>query len=152
MIATTSAWVYGLQQNEETRTNLGLATAGLPEADRNTFRIDLFDGTSGKKVNSIEGITLDSQGWVQLGNVLARYAPGTTNGYAHVTRMAGKSPFLTYAILNDGARPGERTGDGAFIPMQLDPFQLAIQASTPTSNDSCQGCWDYLGMEPSSRR
>ena len=29
-IATTSAWVYGLQKNSETRTNLALANAGLP--------------------------------------------------------------------------------------------------------------------------
>jgi hypothetical protein len=122
MIATTSAWVYGLQQNAETRTNLGLATAGLPEGDRNTFRIDVFDGASGKRVNTIEGITLDSQGWVQIGNILAQYAPGKTNGYVHVTRTAGKSPFVAYGILNDGAQPGQRTGDGAFVSMQLDQF------------------------------
>ena len=44
-IATTSAWLYGLQQNAETRTNLGLTTAGLAAGYPNTFRIDLFDKT-----------------------------------------------------------------------------------------------------------
>jgi len=151
-IATTSAWVYGLQQNSETRTNLGLACAGLSTEIPNTFRIELFDGAIGAKVNTIEGITLDSQGWIQIGNILSQYAPGTSNGYAHVTRTAGKNPFIAYAIVNDGALPGQRTGDGAFLPMQLDLVQFEIQASTPTSNDSCQGCWDYLGMKPTSRR
>src|SRR6185503_15191404 len=90
---TTSAWIYGLQQNSETRTNLALVCAGLATGDHNTFRIELFDGATGKIVNTIEGITLDSQGWVQIGNILAQYTPGTTNGYAHVTRTTGNNPF-----------------------------------------------------------
>jgi hypothetical protein len=111
-IATTSAWVYGLQQNSETRTNLALVGAGLADEGPNTFRIDLFDGATGSR--------LDSQGWVQFGSILDQYAPGTTHGYAQVTRTAGKNPFIAYAVINDGGRPGERTGDGAFLPVQLD--------------------------------
>jgi hypothetical protein len=151
-MATTSAWLYGLQQNSETRTSLGLTSAGLADGESNTFRIELFDGASGKKVNTIEDITLDSQGWVQIGNILARFAPGTTNGYAHVTRTAGKNPFIAYAVVNDGAQPGQRTGDGAFVSMQLDQFQFNSQPGPPPpSNDSGAGAWDYLEMEPSSR-
>ena len=134
-IATTSAWVYGLQQNSETRTNLALVSAGLAIEDPNTFRIDLFDGATGAKVNTIDGIRLDSQGWIQMGSILGQHAPGTTHGYAHVTRTAGKNPFIAYAVVNDGGQPGERTGDGAFLPMQLDmpvPY-----------NPSGLGEWDY---------
>jgi hypothetical protein len=61
-MATTSAWLYGLQQNSETRTSLGLTSAGLADGESNTFRIELFDGASGKKVNTIEDITLDPRG------------------------------------------------------------------------------------------
>ena len=143
-MATISAWIYGLQQNPETRTNLGLACAGLASGGPNTFKIELFDGASGKRVNAIEGITVDSQGWAQIGSVLAQYAPGTTSGYAHVIRTAGKNPFVAYAVINDGAQPGERTGDGAFLSMQLDPLQPAIQTATPPSNDEGAGEWDYL--------
>ena len=71
-------------------------------------------------MNTIEGITLASQGWVQIGNILDQYAPGTTSAYAHITRITGKNPFIAYAVINDGAQPGERTGDGAFVSMQLD--------------------------------
>lgn len=134
-MATTSAWIYGLQQNSETRTNLGLTSAGLADGESNTFRIELFDGESGKKVNTIEGITLDSQGWVQIERILDQFAPGTTSGYAHVTRTAGKNPFIAYAVVNDGAQPGQRTGDGAFVSMQLD---------VPRGpEDSGYGYWDY---------
>ena len=58
--------------------------------------------------------------WVQIGSILSQYKSGTNNGYARVTRTAGKNPFIAYAIVNDGASPGERTGDGAFVAMQLD--------------------------------
>ncbi|MCI0420101.1 MAG: hypothetical protein L0387_28385 [Acidobacteria bacterium] len=135
-MATTSAWVYGLQQNSETRTNLALVNSGLAGGDPNTFRIELFDGSSGQKVNTIDGITLDSQGWVQIGNILNWYAPGTASGYAQVTRITGKNPFIAYAIVNDGAQPGQRTGDGAFVPMQLDvPLFAAVSSGA--------GYWDY---------
>jgi hypothetical protein len=119
-MATTSTWVYGLQQNSETRTNLALVCGGLASGDPNTFRIELFDGATGKKVNTIEGITLVSQGWIQIGNILDQYASGTSSGYAHVTRTAGRNPFIAYAVVNDGSQPGQRTGDGAFVSMQLD--------------------------------
>ena len=36
-------------------------------------------------------------------------------GYARVTKVFGSNRFVTYAVINDGATPGERTGDGAFI-------------------------------------
>jgi hypothetical protein len=133
-MATTSAWLYGLQQNSENRTNLALVNAGWADGNPNTFRIELFDGPTGKKVNTIDGITVDSQGWVQIGNILARFARGTTNGYAHVTRTAGKNPFIAYAVVNDGAQPGQRTGDGAFVSMQLD---------VPSAASRTMGPWEY---------
>ncbi len=47
--------------------------------------------------------------------ILAQYAPGTTQGYARVTRIDGSDDFIGYGVINDGGRPGERTGDGTFI-------------------------------------
>ena len=47
---------------------------------------------------------------------IANYAPGTQRGYARVSKTGGAATsFVTYGVLNDGAAPGERTGDGAFI-------------------------------------
>ncbi len=53
--------------------------------------------------------------------ILDRYVPGINQGYAHVTRTSGTNPFITYAVLNDGREPGARTGDGAYVAMQVDP-------------------------------
>ncbi|HEX2521609.1 MAG TPA: hypothetical protein VHP35_05730, partial [Terriglobia bacterium] len=64
----------------------------------------------------VEEISINAKEWRQFGSVLTSFAPGTTQGYARITRTAGTNPFLAYAVINDGAQPGERTGDGAFVP------------------------------------
>jgi hypothetical protein len=113
--STTSAWLYGLQQNTENRSNLALVNTGEIDGNPDIFSIDLFDGTTGVKVNTIEGITLGPKRWMQINSILAQYTQGTTQGYAQVRRTGGANPFITYAVVNDGAAPGLRSGDGAFI-------------------------------------
>ncbi|MCI0621163.1 MAG: hypothetical protein L0387_05740 [Acidobacteria bacterium] len=112
----TSAWLYGLQQNAENRTNLALVNAGETDGNPDLFTIELFDGDTGNKVTVLEGIAINAKAWKQLGGILTDYAPGTRQGYARVTRTAGTNPFIAYAVINDGSRPGERTGDGAYVP------------------------------------
>ncbi|HEU0006975.1 MAG TPA: SBBP repeat-containing protein, partial [Terriglobia bacterium] len=113
--STTSTWIFGLQQNAETRSNLALVNTGEVDANPITFNIELFDGSTGTKVSAIEGVSLKAKGWTQLVTLLAQHAPGVTQGYARVTRVAGSNPFIAYAVVNDGGQPGERTGDGAFV-------------------------------------
>ena len=41
----------------------------------------------------------------------------TTSPALHVPSAAsGNNPFLAYGVINDGPSPGERSGDGAYIP------------------------------------
>lgn len=115
MASTTGTWVFGLRQDAISRTNLALVNTGETDGTPDIFNIELFDGDTGLKVNTIEGVTLKSKGWMQIGTILAHYARGTTQGYARVTRTGGSNPFIAYAVINDGSRPGERTGDGAFV-------------------------------------
>ncbi len=42
---------------------------------------------------------------------------GIANGWVKVTRMSGTAPWIAYSVINDGGNPGERTGDGAYVPM-----------------------------------
>jgi hypothetical protein len=53
--------------------------------------------------------------WTQMSNFLA--TKGLTNGWVVVTKTAGNAPFLAYGVINDGGSPGQRTGDGAYVPM-----------------------------------
>jgi hypothetical protein len=79
------------------------------------FQIELFDGPTGMKVGTMDKITVKAKGWLQLDSVLAPFSPATTHGYARVNRVGGANSFITYAVVNDGGQPGQRTGDGAFI-------------------------------------
>jgi choice-of-anchor C domain-containing protein len=115
MSSTTSAWLYGLQQNAENRTNLALVNTGEIDGAPNVFSLDVFDGNTGLKATTVEGITLKARGWMQIGSILAQYASTTTHAYVRVTKTLGSNPFITYAVINDGAQPGQRTGDGAYI-------------------------------------
>ena len=50
-----------------------------------------------------------------INNILLQYAPGLTQGYARIARTSGRNPFIAYAVINDGAQAGLRSGDGAFL-------------------------------------
>lgn len=129
LVPAGSAWVYGMQQNKENRTNLCLITLGptlssgtdqwsfpVPKSTPpNVYRIELFDGDTGRKITTIDDFTVPATKWTQIPAILSRYAAGVKQGYAHVTRTSGSYPFVTYGVINDGGEPGQRSGDGAFI-------------------------------------
>jgi hypothetical protein len=117
LAANRSAWVFGLQQNADSRSNLALVNTGEAGSATNFFRIEIFDGATGQLVKTLDGEALDARRFKQLTTLLATYAPGTTSGYVKVTRTAGDNPFIVYGVVNDGAQPEQRTGDGAFVPM-----------------------------------
>ena len=86
------------------------------------FEIDIYDGetaTLSKTVTMEEEdkLVVPAKGFRQIDQVL-KYSPGTTQGYIEIRKVSGTSanPFLAYGVVNDGGTPGERTGDGAYIP------------------------------------
>ena len=118
--ATTVAWLYGLQQNADNRTNLALVNVGSADGSTDTFHVDLYDGATGQKAGETDA-TVPARGFFQIGTILAVYAPGVTSGYAKVTRTSGSNPFVTYAVINDGGQPNQRSGDGAFVSAVVGP-------------------------------
>lgn len=109
-------WIFGLQQDQENRSNVALINTGEVDPNNNTYTIELYDGSSGSKVATIANIALRAWEWRQIGTILATYAPGVSQGYARIIRTAGNNPSIYYGVTNDGGQPGERTGDGAYIP------------------------------------
>jgi len=108
-----SAWVYGLQQNEENRSNLALVNTGEIDDSSSTFEITIYDG-SGKSQPRTKRVTLGPRRWRQENGILGRIS----QGYVQVRKTSGNNPFVTYGVINDGGRPGERSGDGAFLLSQ----------------------------------
>ncbi|MBM3803009.1 MAG: hypothetical protein FJW26_11970 [Acidimicrobiia bacterium] len=114
--AVSSVWIHGLQQNAENRSSLGLVNTGEADDSSDTFRLELYDGESGQKVSTVEALQVGPKRLLQIGSIFERYAPDTRQGYLRVTRTDGSNPFIAYSVINDGGRPGQRTGDGAFLP------------------------------------
>ena len=113
-----SAWIHGLQQNSENRSNLALVNTGEVDGSASDFSIDIHDGDTGRLVRTVSEIRLPARGWRQVNGILAQVAPGTRQGYVQVRQTSGNNPFIAYGVINDGAAPGQRSGDGAFLPSQ----------------------------------
>ena len=110
------AWVEGLQQNQESRSNLALVNTGEVDDSQSVFAIDIYDGDTGLPVKTITGIRVPARGWRQINSILRDYAQETTQGYVRIRKISGNNPFLAYGVINDGGSPGERSGDGAYVP------------------------------------
>ena len=121
-----SAWIDALQQNEENRSNLALVNTAEVDDSPSLFEIDIYDGETGMLVMTVtrdnagpedaNGLRLAARRWHQINGILSRYTQGTTQGYVRVRRISGNNPFLAYGVVNDGGAPGQRSGDGAFVP------------------------------------
>jgi hypothetical protein len=108
-----SAWIYGLQQNAENRSNLALVNTGEIDDSSSTFEITVYDG-SGESEPRTRSVTLGPRRWTQENGILGNFS----QGYVQVRKTSGNNPFVTYGVVNDGGRPGERSGDGAFLLSQ----------------------------------
>ena len=108
-----SAWIYGLQQNEENRSNVALVNTGEIDDSSSTFEIHIYDGSRDSQLKTITR-TVGPRRWDQVNGILGR----TSQGYVQVRKVSGNNPFVTYGVINDGGRPGERSGDGAFLLSQ----------------------------------
>jgi hypothetical protein len=118
--AGAAAYLYGLRSDSSNRSNVAVLHAGSPDSSPITLEIRAFDGArQGAGSGERWTVTLTPGQWYQVPNILA--AAGIANGWVKVTRTVGASPWLAYGIVNDGGRPGERTGDGAYVPMVLGP-------------------------------
>ncbi len=117
---TGSAWVDGLQQNEENRSNLALINTGEVDDQDIVFEIDIYDGETSTLSKTVtmgeeDKLVVPAKGFKQINQVL-KHAPGTTQGYIRIRRVSGANPYLAYGVVNDGGAPGQRTGDGAYLP------------------------------------
>ena len=109
--STESAWIYGLQQNAENRSNLALVNTGEIDDSPSTFEITIYDG-SGNTQPRTKRVSLGPRRWKQENGILGNIR----QGYVQVRKTLGNNPFVTYGVINDGGAPGQRSGDGAYVP------------------------------------
>jgi IPT/TIG domain len=119
--ATSTSWIYNLQQDQETRSNTAIVNTGENTPDTDVFRIEIFDGQTGLLANAIDGVSVGARDRIQIGSILSDFAPGVSNGYICVIKTSGANPFVTYGVVNDGGQPGAGTGDGTYLSMDTTP-------------------------------
>ena len=110
------AWVEGLQQNEENRSNLALVNTGEVDGSPSVFHLEIYDGETGLLAETVVTKPIPARAWHQINGILSSYAPDTRQGYIRIEKVSGENPFLAYGVVNDGGAPGERSGDGAYLP------------------------------------
>ena len=118
------AWIFGLQQGAGARSNVAVSNAGLDGSDIDV-RLQLFDGTTGRKVSEETLPTLKPREWYQKNSVLG----SVRNGYCRLTVAKGTDAFLAYGVVNDGADAASGTNDGSYVVME------PVVAPTPERNE-----------------
>lgn len=108
---STSVVVPDLRQDERTRTNLAVVNLRSQSA---TFRLEIFDGATGRLAASRDEIPLARNELLQINAVLRELCPGVERAWARI-RPAVEGSFLAYAVINDGSAPGRGTDDGSFV-------------------------------------
>ena len=110
------AWVEGLQQDQENRSNLALVNTGEVDGSASVFHLEIYDGETGLLAETVVTKPIPARRWHQINGILGSYAPETRQGYIRIEKVSGENPFLAYGVVNDGGAPGERSGDGAYLP------------------------------------
>lgn len=110
----TIAFLSGLRQDEENRSNLAIVNTGENDPLGLSVEIEVFDGATGAKAGE-RTVDVGFRRLVQINRVLSELTAGTASGWARLTKISGANSFLTYAVINDGKEAGARTGDGAFV-------------------------------------
>ncbi len=110
------AWVDGLQQNAENRSNLALVNTGEVDGSDSVFHLEIYDGDTGMLVQTVVTKPIPARGWHQINGILRSYASEIRQGYIRIEKVSGENPFLAYGVVNDGGVPGQRSGDGTYLP------------------------------------
>ena len=113
---TQEAWVNGLQQNEENRSNLALVNTGEVNDSPSLFHLEIYNGETGMLEETVVTKAIPARGWHQIDGILLRAGPDTRQGYIRIEKVSGENPFLAYGVVNDGGAPGQRSGDGTYLP------------------------------------
>lgn len=131
-VAREEAWIYGLRQDDQSRSNLAVLNygqyggpAGGPPPPPYPLGVDVFDGETGLLAGSVTvSINSSNWDWVQVNSILSRF--GIQNGYARIRPNLPWARFLVYGVVNDGAVPGQGTSDGSYlsmvVPLPPSPF------------------------------
>jgi len=117
-------YIFGLRSDENNRSNVAVFSYNFDEPtnfEPSQLSLQVYDGDAGGvAAGTPEIVTVDIHGWKQVNNILA--LKGVRNGWVKISFAGlggGDHSWAAYGVINDGGGPGQRTGDGAYIQMEL---------------------------------
>jgi hypothetical protein len=108
-------FLWGLRADADTRSNVAVLNASSSSGESITLQLQVFDGATGRPAGAPLAVTLAPGQWAQPEGFFA--SSGAANGDVRIVRVSGSGPWSAYGVVNDGAAPGEGTGDGSFVPV-----------------------------------
>jgi hypothetical protein len=110
------AWIYGLRQDADVRSNVAIADARVGDGGSVDYVVDVFDADTGAAA-PVRTLTRSLTGgqWTQINEILS--GAGIAHGYVRIRPGSGTSDFVAYGVVNDGPSAGSRTSDGSYVPM-----------------------------------
>ena len=86
----TEAWVDGLQQNEENRSNLALVNTGEVDDSPSVFHLEIYNGETGMLEETVATKPIPARGWHQIDGILLRAGPETRQAYIRIEKVSGE--------------------------------------------------------------
>ena len=112
---TEEAWVDGLQQNKENRSNLALVNTGEVDESPSVFHLEIYDGETGLLAETVVTKPIPAPGLASDQRDFGQLRPGDRAGvYPHREGVGGRTPswptgWSTTAGLRESAAATEPT-------------------------------------------
>ena len=85
------AWVDGLQQNEENRSNLALVNTGEVDGSASVFHLEIYNGETGLLEETVVTKPIPARHWHQINGILLRAGPEMRQAYIRIEKVSGKT-------------------------------------------------------------
>ena len=119
-LLTGPAFITGLRQNRQDRSNLAVQNAGDAGEGSITLKVTVFSGDPASEERSVvlpDLLTLKPGGFRQYNGILTE--AGFDNGYVKVEQVEGAAPYYAYGVINDNFN-----SDGSFVfPVREDSLE-----------------------------
>ena len=115
-----SAWVDALRQDEGNRSNLALVNTGEMDGSESVFRLDIYDGDSGRLAGTVITRPLPAGRWHQVNSILANHARG---GGLFLAWQEGAVPA---AFAGPAAVVDHAVGDEGVVARGLPHLQVSL--------------------------
>ena len=146
--ATNTSWIYNLQQDQETRSNVAIVNTGENSPDTDVFSIEIFDGQTGLLANAIDGVSVGARDRISIGCIyFPTLLPASATAISASSKQVEPIRLSLTALLTTEASPAR--GPATEHTCRWTPHPDLVPPALEVGES--QARWDRLGGKwPSS--